>query len=454
MRGRTNIGGGGIAINATVQQKTIKSGNIIAGDFVEYYSQTPYIEQASDIDFKFVFKGYSIALSGSVMTAFKNGEAIDSFADYNCTWIGKDDSDNFIVFHDNNLGILGTLNIVNDEIILVDILQTSDISQMWVGIGIGGGKVCYARRGESSPNYTKVGVANISANGELSNFVLTTIEDDSYVLSSYEPNIITVAYYNGFYFVYRKQNIPWCTAHIEIDSNNVASFSSSTSIINNLYDPRLIYKKDDIIVIACLTDSSSNVGCMYVINFVTGNYMQKLMPEDGEIYSFINEGKFLASGKNTFWIRYSNSGSTTIVLAYKLKLYAFNERTYEISLIDEIVLEDDYTEYPHNNLPYNVFIQSRDVSGYAFKRNIAAIDNGHFYAQIKGQITDIKTSSPYITYNWSKNIYLYEIANGKLTEITDHNYVKPYQAGNPIGVAKDSGTINDVIDVYIPAVVE
>ena len=448
MRGRTNIGGGGIALNATVQQKTIKSGNIIAGDFVEYFSQTPYIAQSSDINFKFAFKGYSIGITGGVMTAFKNGEAVDSFADYNCTWIGKDDSDNFIVFHDNNLGILGTLNIVNDEIILVDTLQTSDISQPQIGIGIGGGKVCYVKRGNSSPYYTKVGVANISANGELSNFVLTTIEDSSYVLNNGEPNIITVAYYNGFYFVYRTSS--WRTAHIEIDSNNVASFSSPTSIINNLYDPRLIYKKDNIIVIACLTNS--NIGCMYIINFVTGNYMQKIMPEDGEIYSFINEGKFLASGKNTFWIKYSSSGSTSITLAYKLKLYAFNERTYEISLIDEIVLEDDYTEYPHDNLPYNVFIQSRDLSDYEFKRNIAAIDNGYFYAQVKGQITSTQSSSPYMTYNWSKNIYLYEIANGKLTEITDHNYVRPYQAGNPIGVAKDSGMTNDIIDVYIPAV--
>ena len=38
MTGRTNVGGGGIALNADVEPKIVKSGSITAGDFVEYYT--------------------------------------------------------------------------------------------------------------------------------------------------------------------------------------------------------------------------------------------------------------------------------------------------------------------------------------------------------------------------------------------------------------------------------
>ena len=61
MTGRTNYGGGGIALNANVVNKEIKSGNIIAGDFVEYYSEPTYIEQTQNVNF--VFYIYIIHIS-------------------------------------------------------------------------------------------------------------------------------------------------------------------------------------------------------------------------------------------------------------------------------------------------------------------------------------------------------------------------------------------------------
>ena len=440
MRGKTNATNG-VHLNATAVNKTVKSGQITAGDFVEYYSDTPYIEQSSDIDFKFPFGDYSIACTGSVITAFKGGEAVDSFVDYNCTYIGKDNDDSFIVFHDNSLGILGVLTLENDEFELIDTLQTSDTVDAMTYITVGGGKVCYAKRNytSSSADYIDIGVANISAAGELSDFNLTSITNEStHRLGSDVFGFM--AYYSGFYFVFM-QNGGGYSAPIEIDSNNTASISTYTSI-NGSYAAsiRLIYKKNNVVALAIR--GNGNAGYLWILNYVTANIIEKTMPDAGEIYSFINEGKFLASGNGTFGIRYSN-GSFSQDIAYKLKLYGFNENTYEIFLIDEIVLSDDYSSYPQN-WPFKCFSQSID-------KNVAGIDNDTIYAQIKGLITGTYNSGGWkLRITWSKNLYLYEIINGGFQELTDHNFVRPYQSGHPIGVAKTDGVTNDVIPVYIP----
>jgi len=445
MRGKTNIGDG-MSLNANTVNKTIKSGQISAGDFVEYYSDTPYIEQSSDIDFVFPFGDYSIALTGGVITAFKNGEAVDSYADYNCQYIGKDDNDNYIVFHDNSAGILGVLAIDDDEFELVNTLQTSDTTAARTYITIGGGKVCYTKRRyiDSSHDYIDIGVASISAAGVLSGFNLTSVTEDSSHKMASSNSFGFIGYSSGFHFVYadyETSNFKYI-AHIEIGSNNTASISSYTSLATlSKRSPRLIYKKGNIAVITSRDSSSGYQGYIHILNFVTGNITDKTIADYGEIYSFINEGKFLASGKGIFTIRYSN-GSYTTYIVYKLKLYEFNENTYEISLIDEIVLNDNYSGYPQN-FPFNCF-------SLAIDKNVAGIDNNNIYAQIKGIITGMNGSTHALIYQWSKNLYLYEIINGSLQELTDHDFVRPYQAGNPIGVAKISGNTNDVIPVYIP----
>lgn len=445
MRGKTNIGDG-MSLNANTVNKTIKSGQISAGDFVEYYSDTPYIEQSSDIDFVFPFGNYSIALASGVITAFKNGEAVDSYAGYNCQYIGKDDNENFIVFHDNSAGILGVLAIDDDEFELVNTLQTSDTTAARTYITIGGGKVCYTKRRyiDSSHDYIDIGVASISAAGVLSNFNLTSITNDSSHKMASSNSFGFIGYSSGFYFVYAayETSNPSYIAHIEIGSNNTASISSYSNItLSSGGNPRLIYKKGNIAVITSKYSGGASNGYMYILNFVTGNHTDKNMADYGEIYSFINEGKFLASGKDSFSIRYSN-GSYSTTIAYKLKLYEFNENTYEISLIDEIVLNDNYSGYPQN-FPFDCF--SMGIS-----KNVAGIDNNHIYAQVKGKITGMNGSTHALIYQWSKNLYLYEIINGSLQELTDHDFVRPYQAGNPIGVAKISGNTNDIIPVYIP----
>ena len=49
------------------------------------------------------------------------------------------------------------------------------------------------------------------------------------------------------------------------------------------------------------------------------------------------------------------------------------------------------------------------------------------------------------------NLRIFEINGDFLQEIPDTDYVIPYSgSGRSIGIAKDNGTTNDVIGVYIP----
>ena len=112
MRGKTNATNG-VHLNATAVNKTVKSGQIVAGDFVEYYTTPTVIEQSKQLDFKFTVNNYAIAAStDGILYAFKNGEAAFSYSDHNCVFVQK--YNDWILFHDNTLGVLGVLSITNN----------------------------------------------------------------------------------------------------------------------------------------------------------------------------------------------------------------------------------------------------------------------------------------------------------------------------------------------------
>lgn len=416
MRGRTNIGGGGIAINATVEQKEIKSGNIIAGDFVEYYSTPTSISLSSFVNFKFEVNGYLIGLVGTTLVAFKNGRQVASYVEYTCSKIGQ--CGNFVIFYDNNLRIVGVLSIENDTFTLLDTYTTSDdrdANAIWGA----NGKICYVSYYQSGSTLY-VGVLDVSNNGVLSNYYKTTLTN----VSSNSNSVYDVAYYNGYFYVIFLGMYAGVSIKLSIDGSNQASIVTTINNIQFQYGKnfRTVYKKNQIIAIASyegdtISTSTSNQGYLGLLNFVTGNGNTKTLQNFGEVLTIINDSLLLTSARNY---------SSNTYFTYTINLCSFNDSTLELSILDTIELSDK---------TYGSITKGLRFSTGGIKDNIV-------YVQLKGG-----QSNP---GNPDYTISLFEVINNELKDITQKNYVQTYGNGNPIGVAKDSGVAGDIIDVYVP----
>lgn len=417
MRGKTNIGGGGIAINATVEQKTIKSGNIIAGDFVEYYSEPEYLDQTTVVNFIFDFGDYLIARpgNGSYITAFKDGEQVDTYAEYNCYYVDK--CGDYIIFFDHMQGIIGVLSIVNDRFNLVSTLNINlayDNNNKYAIAG-GGGKVCVIKENEnSSPYYPTVVICDISNSGILSNFHVSNPAEA-------HREVIAAQFYNGYFYVMMNGNGGYYHSYkLEIDAQNEVTIGPSIGegFIKNA-GFKIVYKKGAIFGYAYHDGTSSssgttNDGYLVLRNVATGNTISKKIANYGEVLSIISDGYMI------------NSKRALISGAYVTKWFVlcrFNENTFEITELDTV--EAPSPNYIDKMIDYN----------------LAGVKNNTIYVQYEVD-----------TYISPNNLYLFEIINGNtVQDFSDHQYVKTYQNNNPIGVAKDSGTAGDTIDVYIPA---
>ena len=83
MKGRTNVLGGGVILNASIAEKEIKSGNIVAGDFVEYYSEQAEIPFVSNVIYTGIIGSYIIARSPSnAIALIKNERIISTYSTY------------------------------------------------------------------------------------------------------------------------------------------------------------------------------------------------------------------------------------------------------------------------------------------------------------------------------------------------------------------------------------
>lgn len=406
MRGKTNAMKG-VQLNATAVNKTLASGQIIAGDFVEYYSNSPSISQGSTLKFKFDIGEYSIALSGSFITAFRNGSQVATYAVYDCTYLGK--CNGKIVFHDNSAGILGILSLENDQFTLVGSISTNDTTSLTTAIWGSDNKVCYAKYGNKT---LYIGVADVSSSGTISNYHLSSIQKSGLY------GVLGVGYYDGnFYIVTGSDSYAWTFIELSIDSSNEATINNEIRTQYALNEGiGIVYNKGPIMVFAGHygTSSSSNTtndGWIMVVNFVTGNYVNKMIADYGEVLSFINEDGLLITSARTavgnYWYTYT------------LRLCEFSDSTYEIVILDSL------------ELAHEMYAIDKMIS-----RCPGGISNDIIYAQLKSGASPVE---------------LFEAFNGnQLQRLTQKNYVAPYNAGHPIGVAKESGAAGDTIAVYIP----
>lgn len=415
MRGKTNIGGGGIAINATPQQKTIKGGNIIAGDFVEYYSEPKWIEQSEWVYFRFCIGEYTVGIRNKAVVLFKNNEQISSYYGHQILDINK--YNDMITFLANtgsySIYTVGVLKIVNDQLVLVSSQETTGItspgsSYNYAAQCAGNGKLLFLHiTGNSSNNKIDKGYAfDISSEGVLSNGVKTEEIGAIWTDRLYSIDII---FCNNYFYSHSDGGSygGGYNHKFSVGQNNIITFEVGTSEPNLQYASQELARFGSRILYNGSYNSSGNIITYDVISKNTS-----VLSTDDYTPGIIDGNLFVAYKR-------LDVGSYTYKI--KIRLYRYNEQANNITLINEIVLDDEA-------------LSQTPITG------INATTH-YVYVQF------IKQSSSSNTYN----VRLFEISNGRLQDIQDQNYVIPYQeGGNPIGVAKDSGAVNDVIDVYIP----
>ena len=371
MTGRTNVGGGGVALNADVVPKIIKSGSITAGDFVQYYLEENTIDfQRQMLFFLGNIGQFVIAVLGTSsdnrLVLIKDGEVIDSYSTYNvkisCVY------GNYIII--NVSSTLIVLGIQNEQFVLVDSVQAATCIKI-LGInnkiiGLGSGK--------------DIIICDISNIGELSNLVSQTISYMSYDFNANDD----IRYYNGYYYIIKYQ---YQGHKFELDANNnitnsERTYDSTKGAYNylNQYGNKVLY---------------GGTTQLVIFEIVTGNKYTITLPSSRELASNLENELFIA--------KYSSS---------ELALYKFDIQTETVTLLDinTSLTRSYYSNWLHNDTLY-----------------ASIVNNGSKYSRL-------------------------EIINESYLQLlSDKNYVVPFsQYGHPIGVAKDSGRTNDIIDVYVP----
>lgn len=430
MKGRTNIGSGGASLNASIVNKIVSSGNIIAGDFVEYNSVPTWIDLSGGADFKFTIGDYAIAAFGSLLSAFKNGQRIAVYSEYGCDVINI--YNDWIVFYDTGTATVGVLKIENDIFTLIDALKIDSTTSTGCCIAAGDGKICVTR-----PN--NIVVVDIDADGTLSNAIVTSAS----IVTSYERYL---NYSEGFYYSftdykasggYTYNSATLKTAEITIDGQNVATVGNSITCYGaNIYNnstayngkARQIYQKGRIIGIASTyyryesryssEEFHGQQGYIYFVNIATGAVTTITVADHGEAISCISDGKLLTS--KCYKRQNGSSSNDWLFQSNAIRLYSFDEESFTLTEIAVKTFSED-TE--------NAVLGNR-----------AGCANDFAYVQLR-QTGDTHPGG----------IRVYEVRGGTMGDMTNKDYVLPYSNGeNPIGVAKESGAAGDTIEVYIP----
>ena len=402
MRGKTNATNG-VHLNATAVNKTVKSGQIVAGDFVEYYTEPNIVPQSAANTFINTVGSYTVTQKGTGLALFKNAEQVHEFTDYNilcaCAY------DDFVIFFSstNVVGVV-EIDITNDELSLVDTITASIYDAAYddaYTIGAGDGMVLactqYKYNSTNDIRY-RFALIDISVTGELSNCTIT-----SYIKGGNYFNLKIDNYDNGnFRFFGNYPSSSLISIELLIDQDRLISWGDSNTVQTYYFFGDKMYQHDEIVVYAGYS-SYSYVPRVFCDNLTNG--AGNTMAIVGDPVTNIENGKFITCEE------ISSS-------SYCLRLYAFNEATSDVTLLDSIT---------PTTQPYPVNTTNGKLTGF--------INGNDVLVKAKG----------------GSNLRRFRINGNYLQEIPEVDYVVPYSGtGDPIGVAQTDGNVNDVIPVYIP----
>ena len=396
MRGKTNATNG-VHLNATAVNKTVKSGQITAGDFVEYYIEPNIISQSGHNLFISNIGDYTVTQKGNALALFKDAAQVHEFNTYDILYAEKVDT--YIAFFTSNgeVGVL-TIDTDNDELVPVDIISTSFHSSSYddgYSITAGNGQLMILETYNYSSTRTNLrfGLIDISSEGELSNFTLTTITRSH---SMYRPKIVYAA--DDFFIL----NSGACNRLI-IEQNREITFDTNhlTISFDGGNHPMLQYDNS---YIYGWNGSGQNTSRIFCVTFNDGVATSKAIDMAGVAVTNIENNLFVTKDYN----------NTT------LRLYSFDRSTSEINLLDTLIASSPYLGGGSNGVMDN-FINGTDVF--------------------------VKLYSTSTSYD----LRLFKIQGDHIIEIPEVDYVVPYDGvGDPIGVAQTDGNTNDVIPIYVP----
>ena len=413
MRGRTNATNGGIFLNATTDTFEVASGNnIVAGDFVEYVYDTEY----TSLEGSFTTKNYLvdsttnlyIAIKETIPTLFTfDGETITVVGTYpyNASYLVKYSDTIYIASNTDAIYVL-EVDVQNQSFNLIA---------------------------------SKTGIGYINFRYDTDTFLCV---------------IPTSSSNNGAIRVYN------CS-----DLTNITLLKTNTNKTCNT--PLCVY---DGVMYCVYGATGSSYGRMYMfpytINTSTGDVTQGTLIEiasTGSSASAVSSAVYPLSSKLLddrfliFGYRFTSYSSTAVWMC----VYDFVQNA---KVVDEFYQIDNKFVTSHYSSEIKddgtIVICSPGASGEFRGFVLFKFDK----TNLTLSILDYKESSvsdnrilDYQNNKYSihhKGAYLpFEVSNNKLIvgELTDT--VQQWQgSGNPMGVAKQSGTAGDTIEVYIPQV--
>lgn len=386
MKGRTNVLNGGIILNANTVDKEIKTGNIVAGDFVNYYTENSYIPFSEYFYFLANIGDYTVGTSlnssSGSLVLIKNNEILSRYSTYTVEDIAS--IGNYIAFSSGKMLLI--IGIQNDTLVLVD---SHEFSKNIKFLEVANNKIVAFLA--SQTNYDTCAVCQISQNGQIQGLAESSVS--TYMQNAYNPDL---RYYNGWYYMLSLSSSGNSyNFKFQVNVNNqIENLASTYSLSGN--SKRFLYQKDSKVLYGETAYKN-----YYWVELTTGAYTS-VNGINGIATTRITEnGLFLAKRDST---------------SYYVELYSFNDESVEVTLLSSLNDSGYYGAMP--------------LGTCWFKGNNACIknnDSGTYYVEI----ADIVNNT--LTHHQNKN-YVKPYAGGI----------------EPIGVAKESGTAGDTIAVYVP----
>lgn len=409
MRGRTNASNGGIFLNATTDDFEVATdNNIIAGDFVEYLYDTG----VNPLNATFAGDSYLvddtthtyIALIGGFPTLFTyiNGEItiVDTYETSSACLVMLD-ATHYFVFNSTTYYV-GLISCTTSEITLIT--ETASTSSVEF-VRVDSTSMVYRRsnsgnlyKAYTDENYSQINIRSINMSssfniaGATSNMVITCTKSNSGTT------------YTNTFSRYNASNLTL------IDTFTITTYNYGLS-----FKPQLLFNDRYI-----LTYNTSKVGSSPFY------YYQELRIIDTE------EKRQVVSAT----VQNEHSGTSSLS-------FSQNNSSNEF-----IVSEEEYISSPANYKVWNYLFTFNNNLGTLTKSEKTELDNTRltFIYYKFGE----KKYGAMINNSGYQNV---DITTGRVVFGTPTDTVKEWTgSGNPMGVAKQSGTAGDTIEVYIPQV--
>ena len=448
MTGRTNVGGGGTALNANIVEKIVApENNIVAGDFVQYYTQRsavtfPYVVMSRTKIYKLDNTHYITHSWKYLYLMKKVGSVLSLIQTFNATNIIRaiciDTTDSSIIYAlsiSNSNQFIEVYKYANEGLTLIESVQASSSSTSAEGT-----LLCLGDIGSNRSVLLTVGTSSSSGN----------------YFSDYRLYKRTSNAEGSFsYTLWRKTSIQ----NIESSTNGVY-FPNYANSGNYPADNYIGIVKDGeyfyIVGNCAISSHYYQTIAKFHIDSSTGEVtldISKIYSNSYNSSALTAYGPFILNDKIVWTVQINSSQSPAVSILMSRK------DTLEIS----VLLTGAQGVYVSN--PTKLF----DTNKIIFGPNIYQINSENY------QITKIFTGSiindvnlitddGYIiekeydqTSSTGSVFKVYQLTNEKseFYNVLNVDYVKQWTTsgaayGQPLGVAKDSGSAGETIGVYIP----